>query len=711
MKSTRPEGMDPQMWNMLRPWRAAEAKKAAKAAKLVPQPQVAPLEPELAKQDAPDAGGGSSLKPPIPVVPACTSLALGEIPLAVVGSTPASLGCTGEIPASHRNTGAIPVPHRAACHASHCDMGEIPVTTLGSKHSASGEIPLVDLLARFDPSIVIDDGTSGSHKLVHAMVVQESSCPTVPEEESYDEISNYEYQRRLGCEMPTDQESSGEDDPVPDWEPRWHCERASGSGDPRSSAQMTYIYDDSDLLDPSCQPFSSRPYGPGTRILIQFGLHNPWQTRILCERVVDTIWVLHSSDGDITCVDLSLKKNAKMSALKICNDDTWIVPDGVQRLRRRGLKRREPPPEHWKAILSYADRIAKGERFLQCITRGQQYMSGKCAESFAFDASTYCPECMHMFCEPCYALGHHCPYTYERYTDAAEKRYLPVMIINWKPDVVSFMSDSKSHSSSSSNEEPMVLVNPQAPGYDTFAHQVYVAHEMETEPQQNLLRDIRAQTHPAVAGVVVDTTGDAVAKAKAKAKAVAKSRAAAKVRAQARAHRPVTILCDTCHTTWIIDDQDRDFHITQLRWERFGCTVCRPASDEESSDYEHNWEGFSLSDADHDDPRGMPVLEAQQWDEWEDKVEEFRRNLPQCQSAVASAPLDKGIIVELDMGQQMAPAMPTILPEKRPHREKLSDRVIPLNLMVARPVGKQEMNENPDAQAATKKEWAALRQQ
>ena len=66
---------------------------------------------------------------------------------------------------------------------------------------------------------------------------------------------------------------------------------------------------------------------------------------------------------------------------------------------------------------------------------------------------------------------------------------------------------------------------------------------------------------------------------------------------------------------------DRDFHVTAAIWERFGCTICHPASEGESSDYEHDWEGFTLSDADYDDPRAMPVVEEQQWDEWEDKVE------------------------------------------------------------------------------------------
>ena len=59
--------------------------------------------------------------------------------------------------------------------------------------------------------------------------------------------------------------------------------------------------------------------------------------------------------------------------------------------------------------------------------------------------------------------------------------------------------------------------------------------------------------------------------------------------------------------------------------------------------------------------------------------------------------------IDKHMNKHLAPAMPTISPEKRPHREKLSERVIPFNLMVARPVGKQEMTDNPIAQAAMQK--------
>ncbi len=60
------------------------------------------------------------------------------------------------------------------------------------------------------------------------------------------------------------------------------------------------------------------------------------------------------------------------------------------------------------------------------------------------------------------------------------------------------------------------------------------------------------------------------------------------------------------------------------------------------------------------------------------------------------------------MEKHLQPSMPTIFPQKEPHRPKLSARAIPFNLMVARPVGRQEMTDNPLAEEAMRKEWTAL---
>ena len=64
------------------------------------------------------------------------------------------------------------------------------------------------------------------------------------------------------------------------------------------------------------------------------------------------------------------------------------------------------------------------------------------------------------------------------------------------------------------------------------------------------------------------------------------------------------------------------------------------------------------------------------------------------------------------MEKYLTPCMPTIRPEQtKQHRGKLIDRTLPFNLMVARPVGRQEMTDSPEAQAAMQKEWAALDEQ
>ncbi len=80
---------------------------------------------------------------------------------------------------------------------------------------------------------------------------------------------------------------------------------------------------------------------------------------------------------------------------------------------------------------------------------------------------------------------------------------------------------------------------------------------------------------------------------------------------------------------------------------------------------------------------------------------------------MAASSLDRGQddVIEKHMVKHLAPTMPTIAPDRRPHREKLKDREFVVNLMVARPVGRQEISGNPIAQAAMQKEWAALKTQ
>ncbi len=75
--------------------------------------------------------------------------------------------------------------------------------------------------------------------------------------------------------------------------------------------------------------------------------------------------------------------------------------------------------------------------------------------------------------------------------------------------------------------------------------------------------------------------------------------------------------------------------------------------------------------------------------------------------------LDRGEARDINkhMDKHLAPAMPTVMPEKQTHREKLRAKELVVNLMVARPVGRNEVFSNPAAQAAMAKEWAALKEQ
>ena len=135
------------------------------------------------------------------------------------------------------------------------------------------------------------------------------------------------------------------------------------------------------------------------------------------------------------------------------------------------------------------------------------------------------------------------------------------------------------------------------------------------------------------------------------------------------------------------------------------------------------------------------VVQEVRWDDWEERVEEHRRTQQPSRAARAASTvdmcvtptdqsqnqdwimhtgfqmdgqartpkLDKGIAknVTKHMEKYLTPCMPTIFPEpqdkQKKHREKLASRELPFNLMVARPVGRQEMTDCPEAQAAMQK--------
>ena len=96
-------------------------------------------------------------------------------------------------------------------------------------------------------------------------------------------------------------------------------------------------------------------------------------------------------------------------------------------------------------------------------------------------------------------------------------------------------------------------------------------------------------------------------------------------------------------------------------------------------------------------------------DEWDDIAESHRRSTLYC-SGRALPKEDRGRTDEINafLERHVAPAMPTIRREPKEHRDKLSAHDLPFNLMVARPVGRQEMTDNPTAKAAMKKEWDTL---
>jgi hypothetical protein len=91
------------------------------------------------------------------------------------------------------------------------------------------------------------------------------------------------------------------------------------------------------------------------------------------------------------------------------------------------------------------------------------------------------------------------------------------------------------------------------------------------------------------------TAKSAAAKAKAvpKTEAVPEAKPVPKPKAKGRG-RPTSreVVCPLCNATWILDDDDREFHITEADWERFGCTHCA-SRDDESSDYDYDTQGFS----------------------------------------------------------------------------------------------------------------------
>jgi hypothetical protein len=128
-------------------------------------------------------------------------------------------------------------------------------------------------------------------------------------------------------------------------------------------------------------------------------------------------------------------------------------------------------------------------------------------------------------------------------------------------------------------------------------------------------------------------------------------------RAQFATREHMTCRCGTCGALWTIDSLDRDWH-TDKMW----CSICdvklEQDSDEPDDEDDHQpWDdqGRSLSEQDggssedgenSDDDHlasACPAIHHEEdWDDWEDVVEEFKRSLPKSVAAAAASTLDRG---------------------------------------------------------------------
>jgi len=129
-----------------------------------------------------------------------------------------------------------------------------------------------------------------------------------------------------------------------------------------------------------------------------------------------------------------------------------------------------------------------------------------------------------------------------------------------------------------------------------------------------------------------------------------------------------------------------------------------------------------------DEPEMEEVADVNQeppWECWERIAQEHAELLkPSSNAAVAVAGAKGSATTQLrDSDNDLVPAMPTIFDNKsndfkanfsdivdhHKHRTKVSRRRFPFNALVARPVGKKEIERTPDAQAAMNSEWKRLK--
>ena len=112
------------------------------------------------------------------------------------------------------------------------------------------------------------------------------------------------------------------------------------------------------------------------------------------------------------------------------------------------------------------------------------------------------------------------------------------------------------------------------------------------------------------------------------------------------------------------------------------------------------------------------------WEHWERIAQDHAESLKPSSIAAVAAPNAEGIVAPQlrDDDDDLVPAMPTVntlltnahdtdfVKVIDNHRVKVAPRRFPFNALVARPVGKKEIESNPKAKAAMDKEWNRLKE-
>ena len=116
---------------------------------------------------------------------------------------------------------------------------------------------------------------------------------------------------------------------------------------------------------------------------------------------------------------------------------------------------------------------------------------------------------------------------------------------------------------------------------------------------------------------------------------------------------------------------------------------------------------ISDNDLDCSDPHAP--ADVPPWDWWEQHAQSV--TVSADESVAAAAQVQVGLASADMTGCDFAPAMPVRKDRRKRHRVELSDRAPPLyNALVARPVGKAELEREQEARDARDREWNRLRE-